>query len=202
MISITRLVHRSFTFLLNRCLLRFIRYTPYGENGSITELTRSSEGKPEKLYAGTCLGLRLIWYRKRGACFNRCILSSITSPVCSLFLRFKRRLRDHILSRDSLYQMLICSLVEVQAYISTITEKCGTSTNMYGAADVAGDCLEQSGDAVIQNVFYNGWKYDLYVRNVFFFAPSRLIAGSAIIAFGTMHDSQIWDWGGLYDWLD
>lgn len=61
--------------------------------------------------------------------------------------------------------------------------------------------LEQSGDVVIQNMFYNDWKSDHFFSNVFVFVPSGQISAAIFIAPGCMHDSQLSEWGGLYEKL-
>ena len=62
--------------------------------------------------------------------------------------------------------------------------------------------LEQAGDCVIQNMFYNGWTYDHYVSNVFVFAPDGTIVLMCINAPGAMHDSTIAHYGHMYDELE
>jgi hypothetical protein len=56
--------------------------------------------------------------------------------------------------------------------------------------------LEQSGDAVIQEEYYNGWTHNHYV-------PSMLPDCTISIAFinipGSVHDSQIADYGDTHD---
>lgn len=48
-------------------------------------------------------------------------------------------------------------------------------------------------------MLYNGWTHDHYVNNVFLFAPSGLIIPCTLNCPGAMHDSQICDFGGVYD---
>ncbi|KAG9404967.1 hypothetical protein AC1031_004065 [Aphanomyces cochlioides] len=70
--------------------------------------------------------------------------------------------------------------------------------NVWAVADGLKLYLEQSGDAVIQNMFYNGWTHDHYVSNVFVFCPNGVIAACVLNAPGSMHDSLIAECGGLY----
>ncbi len=62
--------------------------------------------------------------------------------------------------------------------------------------------LEQSGDVVLQNMFYNGWTHDPYVSSVFVFGPDGTIPIAAINYPGCFHDSQIADWGKIYRKLE
>ena len=50
--------------------------------------------------------------------------------------------------------------------------------------------LEQSGDYIIQNMFYNGWKHD-HVSNVFVFSPDGTAIACAVNAPSSMHDSTV-----------
>jgi hypothetical protein len=62
--------------------------------------------------------------------------------------------------------------------------------------------LEQSGDALIQEQFYNGWTHKHYVTSVVCFCPDGMI----LIVFcnipGAIHDSQVADYGDIYDKLE
>ncbi len=62
--------------------------------------------------------------------------------------------------------------------------------------------LEQSGDALIQEQFYNGWMHDHYVTSVICFC----LDGTIPIVFwnipGTVHDSQVADYGYIYNKLE
>jgi hypothetical protein len=73
--------------------------------------------------------------------------------------------------------------------------------NVWAVADGLKLYLEQAGDVVIQNIFYNGWQHDHYVSNVLVFAPNGCIYICAINAPGAMHYSQIADWGNVYSKL-
>ena len=62
--------------------------------------------------------------------------------------------------------------------------------------------LEQSGDCVIQERFYNGWTHNNYASNVFIFAPNGTILDMVINGPGSMHDSTLALYGGIYDRLE
>jgi hypothetical protein len=59
--------------------------------------------------------------------------------------------------------------------------------------------LEQSRDALIQKEYYNGWKNGHYVSSVLCFCPDGAIPIAFINISGSVHDSQITDYGGIYD---
>jgi hypothetical protein len=62
--------------------------------------------------------------------------------------------------------------------------------------------LEQSGDALIQEHFYNGWTHDHYVSSVLCFCPDGTIPIAYVNIPGTVHDSQIADYGDIFDKLE
>jgi len=55
---------------------------------------------------------------------------------------------------------------EIKAFQDSITARYSTLENVYAVADRLKLYLQQSGDAVRQNMFYNGWTDDHYVGNV------------------------------------
>eukprot|EP00957_Ditylum_brightwellii_P204959 15341563-Ditylum_brightwellii.AAC.1 len=61
--------------------------------------------------------------------------------------------------------------------------------------------FQQSSDHVIQNVFYNSWKYAHYVTNIFLFTPNGIIRGMVINMPGATHDSMAAKYGFIYDKL-
>jgi hypothetical protein len=62
--------------------------------------------------------------------------------------------------------------------------------------------LEQAGDALIQERFYNGWTHDHYVTLVLCFCPDGTIPICYINIPGLVHDSQVANYGNIYDKLE
>ena len=62
--------------------------------------------------------------------------------------------------------------------------------------------IERSPNDIVQECFYNGWKADHYVTNVFVFCPDGTIPNAFFNAPGSIHDSQVAEWGGIYDKLE
>jgi hypothetical protein len=54
----------------------------------------------------------------------------------------------------------------------------------------------------VQSMFYNGWKCDHFVTNVLLFAPDGTIADGVYNCPGSVHDSQVANWGKLYNRLE
>jgi DDE superfamily endonuclease len=62
--------------------------------------------------------------------------------------------------------------------------------------------LEQAGNVLIQERFYNGWKCDHFVSGVFVFCPDGTIPIAAYNYPGCFHDSTIAAWGRIYNKLE
>jgi hypothetical protein len=59
--------------------------------------------------------------------------------------------------------------------------------------------LEQSGDALIQEQFSNGWTHDHYVTSVMYFCPDRMVPIVICNIPGAVHDNQVADYGDIYN---
>eukprot|EP00171_Calliarthron_tuberculosum_P005037 IDg5037t1 len=79
---------------------------------------------------------------------------------------------------------------EIDTFKDAFAHKYHSLSDVYAIFDGLKLHLKQSGDCVIQNMFYNGWTLIHYVSNVFVFAPNGTIIACAINAPGSMHDSQ------------
>lgn len=203
LITLTGFDHRAFNYLLERFTPLYNNHTPYSSDEQIRILSAFNQsGRPRSLSAAHCLGLVLTWNRTRGAEFVLCMLFGITRSVCSLFLRFGRRILLKALKRDPLARIRMPTEDELVELKGSIAAKYSMLHDVYCVADGLKLYLEQAGDDVIQNMFYNGWTHDHYVRNVFVFAPNGVVICCSINAPGSMHDSVIAEWGGVYEKLD
>jgi hypothetical protein len=111
------------------------------------------------------------------------MLFGITNSPLSLWLRFARRIITKVLLKEP-------------------TAKVKLLQGVWGAMDGLKIILESSGDAVKQNMYYNGWTHDTYVSNLFLFAPDGKIKACFINAPGCLHDSMLATWANLYTQLD
>lgn len=159
----TRLDDRAFRYLLFMFTEIYHRYTPYGDDGQIRRLSESTRGRPRSLAPTSCLALKLTWFRTRGSCFTLCMLFGITSSVCNLFFRFSRRILMRVLCTDSLSKVCMPTEDEIILHKCLNEEPYPLLRGVYAVADRLKLYLEQSSDAVIQNMFYNGWTHDHYV---------------------------------------
>jgi hypothetical protein len=91
---------------------------------------------------------------------------------------------------------------EVDNFIEAIYMKFPALTNCWGAMDGLKVWLEKAGNSQIQNIFFNGWTHDHCISNLFLFLPDGKIRACYINAPGTMHNSTMVSWGGLYEKVD
>jgi len=170
-------------------------------NFSIRIIPGNGPGRPRSMDAETCLGLYLMWLRSRGPEYFLCITFGITGSVCSLFIRFARRIMIKILHRNPLAMVAMPADGEVANLKLAFNARHPALSDVYCIADGLKLLIEQSGDVIIQNRFYNGWKHDHYVSNVFVFGPHGRIIACAINAPGCLHDSIIAGFGNIYEKL-
>ena len=62
--------------------------------------------------------------------------------------------------------------------------------------------LQSAGHADIQEQFYNGWTHDHYVTSVFCFCPDGTIPIAFFNIPGSVHDSQVAEYGNIYNKLE
>lgn len=124
-----------------------------------------------------------------------CMPFRVTASVAFLLIRFGRILMLHSFSDDSNGMVRMTSEQEIERYKNAFESMYHTLEDVYAVADGLEIYLEQSGDCVIQNMFYNGWTHDHYVGNVLVFSTSGVIIDCAFNAPWAMHDSKITEWG-------
>lgn len=81
------------------------------------------------------------------------MLFGITSSVCSLFIRYGRRLVLQGLSRDVNDAVRLHCDTEIVDYKASISSTHSMLTDVYEVANGLKIYLEQSGDTIIKNMF-------------------------------------------------
>ena len=80
---------------------------------------------------------------------------------------------------------------KIEEYKEMIRNRHQNLHNVWCTMDGVKLLLEQSGDALIQEQYYNGWTHDHYVTSVLCFCPDGTIPIAFVNVPGTVHDSQI-----------
>lgn len=204
LITLTGFDHNSFRYIHESFSEIYSSYSPYSDEGNIRIIKQTStrQGKPRSLTSQQCLAITLTWYRTRGSVMVLCIIFGVSASVCSLFLRFGRRLLLEVLQSDVNAGVKMPTDEEIGMFQESFLAKYSSLGEIYAVADGLKLYLQQSGDVIIQNMFYNGWTHDHYISNVFVFAPHAVVIACAINAPGSIHDSIVAEGGRVYEKLE
>ena len=170
------------------------------EGGCLQQQT-TFVGRRRLLDAEGCLGLVLCWSRTRGAEWSLAVAFGLTGTRVSVYLRFGMRILVTILKADPKSEVRMPDAAEIAMFKEAIVAKHSLLVDCYCMVDGLKLYLQQSGDSVIQSLFYNGWKHDHFVTNIFAFAPNGSIIACTLNAPGTWHDSTLAHWGSMYSKL-
>ena len=155
-------------------------------------------GRRRLLDAEGCLGLVLCWSRTRGAEWSLAVAFGLTGTRVSVYLRLGMRILVTILKADPKSDVRMPDAAEIAMFKEAIVAKHSLLVDCYCMVDGLKLYLQQSGDSVIQSRFYNGWKHDHFVTNIFAFAPNGSIIACTLNAPGTWHDSTLAHWESMY----
>lgn len=201
LITLTGFDHRSFRYILTKFKKLYDDYSPYSASGLIRKLKRKAR-RPRSMTALQCLVIVLAWGRTRGSTMVLSMIFGVTSSVCSLFIRFGRRLLLRSLKKDANASIRMPNQQEISAFQNAFMSRYSTLKDVYAVADGLKLYLESSSECTMQNMFYNGWTHDHYVSNIFVLAPNGCVIACALNAPGSMHDSSIAEWGNVYTKLE
>jgi DDE superfamily endonuclease len=194
--------HASFAAIHQRFEPLFDNNSPYTNDGRRIRQHNRNFGGRRLITSTQGLALVLAWTRTQGSFASLQLIFGFTPGRLSLWLRFGIQMLLRILSGDPLAIPTMPSNDELDDFVSSITAKYPALTNCWGAMDGLKIRLQKSGNAQVQNLFYNGWTHDHYISNLFLFSPDGKIRACYTNAPGTMHDSTLAKWGGLYDKID
>ena len=80
-----------------------------------------------------------------------------------------------ILKADPKSEVRMHDAAKIALFKEAITVKHSLLVDCYCMVDGLKLYLQQAGDSIIQSCFYNGWKHNHYVTNIFAFAPNGSI---------------------------
>jgi DDE superfamily endonuclease len=205
LITVTGFDHPAFEALLALFDAWFYNHTPWTGNRDGTtyvSLPRASTGRHRLLDSKDCLGLVLAWYRFRGPEYILQGWFGFTGTHANVWLKFGRRgllkcLQDH---PDA--KVMIPSDEHIGALKRVVQERHDRLTDVFAVADGCKFCFESCADLDEQSMYYNGWKCDHYVTNLFVFAVDGRCIMAVVNAPGSLHDSTLAEWGGVYEELE
>lgn len=202
LITLTGFDHHTFRRMLELFEPLYGMYSPYPHPNRATRLRHDNHvGRPRSLNPTQALALTLAWYRTRGSAFVLCMLFGISESVCAQFVKFGRAILLRALSRDGDAMVRLPSEAEARDFCAAFAAHYPMLHDVFAVADGLKIQIQASGDFLTQNRYYNGWTHGHYVGSVLVFAPNGTIVACAINAPGSMHDSSIAEWGGVYEKL-
>ena len=118
------------------------------------------------------------------------------------YLLFGKRIIIKVLRNHPMAQVKIPSSDKIAEYKEMVYNRHPNLHDVWCTMDGLKITLEQSGDALVQEQYYNGWTHDHYVSSVICFCPDGTIPIVFVNVPGAVHDSQIADYGNIYDKLE
>ncbi len=171
----------------------FDSYTPFVASGSscFERKKHVNKGRPRKIRPEDCLGLVLAWTRTRGSLMVLQLIFGMTYTNLDDYLLFAKRIIVKVLRKHPMAMVKIPTSKKIEEYKEMIRNRHQNLHNVWCTMDGVKLLLEQSGDALIQEQYYNGWTHDHYVTSVLCFCPDGTIPIAFVNVPGTVHDSQI-----------
>ena len=161
-----------------------------------------SGGLKREVQSADCLGLALIWTRTRGPLNVLQLVFGLTLTNISVYLRFGIHLIVETFRDDPLASVRIPSAEKIETFKAAFAAQHPLLNDCWATMDGLKLYLQQSGNTNIQELFYNGWTHDHYVTSVFCFCPDGTIPIAFFNISGSVHDSQVAEFGEIYDKLE
>jgi hypothetical protein len=118
------------------------------------------------------------------------------------YLLFAKRIIVMVLQDHPMAEVQIPSTKKIEEYVEMVNRQHPYLLDVWCTMDGFKVMLEQPGNALIQEQFYNGLMHNHYVTSVMCFCPDGMILIFFCNIPGTVHDSQVADYGDIYDKLE
>eukprot|EP00536_Pseudo-nitzschia_multiseries_P013832 jgi/Psemu1/36545/gm1.36545_g len=160
-------------------------YTSYTVDKNTGVIQQKKTWTTNQFNATGCLALLLFWFQTRGSAARAvALVFGLTASPMYRWLKFGRKLLLFALQNHPAAKYPVLAPHRV-----------------WGACDGLKVHLQQSGNWMKQNQYYNGWTCGTYVNSVFIFAPDSKIWACILNATGCWHDSTQADYG-LYEKME
>jgi len=199
MITCTGFDYNGFYSLLRIFAPVFYNYSPYSDDDG--RLRHRRVGRQRKINAEVCLGLVLVWTRTQGSLYALQPIFGLSYSCLTLWLRFGIRILQNILRKHPLARVKPPSAEEVRKMQLAVALRYPRLADVWGCCDGLNIRFETSGSQQIQRIYYNGWLHGHYISNVLVFAFDGTIRICGLNAPGSMHDSTVAEYSGVYDKL-
>jgi hypothetical protein len=202
LITLTGLDVETFHYVLRKFAPICDQYSPFIDDEGRIVKKKSNAGRPRLLHPEDILALNLAWTRTQGSTMALQMIFGTTMTPVSKYLRFGRRIFVEVFQHDEYAEVRLPSPREIEEYKAVIKERHINLEDVWTTMDGLKLYLQQANNIVIQARYYNGWTHDHYVTNVFCFCPDGTIPIAFFNVPGSVHDSQVADWGNVYDKLE
>ena len=115
---------------------------------------------------------------------------------------FEIRIFVKTFQNDALARVSIPSREEIDSFQAAFAERHPLLNDCWATMDGLKLYLQSAGHADIQERFYNGWTHDHYATSVFCFCPNGTIPIAFFKVPGSVHDSQVAEYGNIYNKLE
>jgi hypothetical protein len=191
----------SFDPILEKFGPMYTGHTPFDESGMIVEFEYVS-GRKRKVPPADCLGLVLVWTRTRGPLNVLQLVFGLTYTNLSVYLRFGIRLIVETFRHDPIAGVRIPTAERIKTFKDAFAARHPQLNDCWATMDGLKLYLQASGNAEIQERYYNGWTHDHYVTSIFCFCPDGTIPIAFFNVPGSVHDSQVAEFGNIYKKLE
>jgi DDE superfamily endonuclease len=207
LITITGFDHAAFASLLALFEEWFKEHTPWtgsqdGTTFRALDPYRYGGGRQRIIDAKTCLGLVLAWYRFRGPEYILQGWFGFTGSHANVWLRFGRRGLLLLLQNNADEKVEMPSVAKVQVLKEVVKAQHHLLADVYAVADGLKLYFESTSDMDEQSMYYNGWKAAHFITNLFVFSADGRCIAAVLNAPGSLHDSTLAQWGGIYHDLE
>ena len=161
-----------------------------------------ARGRQRIIDATQCLGLVLAWYRFRGPEYILQGWFGFTGTHANVWLKFGRRGLLRCLQDDPDAAVKIPTDEVIVQLKAIVKQRHDLLEDVFAVCDGCKLYFESCANLDEQSMYYNGWKCSHFITNLFVFSVDGRCIISVTNAPGSVHDSTLAEWGGVYDALE
>ena len=161
-----------------------------------------ARGRQRIIDATQCLGLVLAWYRFHGPEYILQGWFGFTGTHANVWLKFGRHGLLCCLQDDPDAAVKLPTdevIVELKAIVK---QRHDLLEDVFAVCDGCKLYFESCANLDEQSMYYTGWKCSHFITNLFVFSVDGRCIISVTNAPGSVHDSTLAEWGGVYDALE
>jgi DDE superfamily endonuclease len=125
-----------------------------------------------------------------------------TGSHANVWLRFGHRGLLIVLQNEPSARVEMPSVERVELLKAIVEARHDLLPDVFAFADGVKLYFESTADLDEQSMFYNGWMHSHFISNLFVFSADGRIIAAVLNAPGSLHDSTLAEWGGIYDELE